>query len=384
MSVRAATYDNGTVSSRPFLKPLSETQTNDSGWLTRERGLVMVLVAVTVILLYLCYILLLPFLSVLAWALAFAIIAHPLHERLERRIQKPAIAAGITTALVTVALIGPLIFVGQTLVEEGSKAFQQFQKSEEGAWRTSLERHRTIGPIFRRVQERVNLDEELERVGRAVGSRISGVVTGSFRAGAGVLITIFTLFFFFRDRRQALQLVRSLVPLSHEETDALFRVVNDTIYATLYGSVVVAAVQGTMGGIMFAILGLPAPVLWGFVMAVMATIPMLGTFVIWLPAALYLIIEGSVVQGVVLMGYGACAIGLVDNFLYPTLVGSRMQLHTLPVFFSLVGGIYAFGISGLVIGPVILSLVIAVLQIWKRRTTAGRGAEERTPQPIAT
>jgi predicted PurR-regulated permease PerM len=156
----------------------------------------------------------------------------------------------------------------------------------------------------------------------------------------------------------------------------LFRIVSDTVYATVYGSVVVAAVQGSMGGIMFWILGLPAPLLWGFVMAVLATIPVLGTFVIWMPAALFLMLEGSVAKGLILIAYGSLAIGLIDNILYPSLVGSRMRLHTLPVFFAVVGGIAAFGISGLVIGPVVMSLTIATLRFWKQRTQRGEPAEK--------
>jgi predicted PurR-regulated permease PerM len=361
---------------------LNEDLTNN-GWLTRERALVLVLVAVTAILLYLCFLLLTPFFSVLAWALAFAIVANPVHDRVERRVANQGIAAGISTAIVTIAMIAPLIFVGQTLFDQASDAYKQFQESGGGRWRSVIERNPTLSPIFARIERQVDIGEELGRIGREIGSRIPGVVSGSVRAAAGVLITIFTLFFFFRDRRQVLQLVRSLVPLSHAEADKLFRIVNDTIYATLYGSLVVAAVQGTMGGIMFGILGLPAPVLWGFVMAILATIPVLGTFVIWLPAAIFLILEGSVVKGLVLIAYGSCAIGLVDNFLYPHLVGSRMRLHTLPVFFSLVGGIFVFGISGLVLGPVIMALTIGVLQVWKRRTTEGRSAEEQVAPPVA-
>jgi predicted PurR-regulated permease PerM len=363
---------------------LNLTGANSEAWMTRERGLVLVLLAATAILLYLCYLLIAPFFPALAWALAFAVIAMPLHARVAREVRNQGIAAGISTAVVTLMLIAPLIFVGQTLIEQAGNAYQQFQETGGGRWRSIIERNPTLAPIFDRIQRQVNIPQELERLGRAIGSRLPGVVSGSVRAGAGVLITIFTLFFFFRDRKEALQLVRSLLPLSHAETDRLFRIVNDTIYATLYGSVVVAAVQGTMGGVMFAILGLPAPVLWGFIMAVLATIPVLGTFVIWLPASLFLILEGSVIKGLILIAYGSCAIGLVDNFLYPHLVGSRMQLHTLPVFFAIVGGILAFGISGLVLGPVIMALAIGILQVWKQRTTGGRSAEEGvapTPAP---
>jgi predicted PurR-regulated permease PerM len=110
-------------------------------------------------------------------------------------------------------------------------------------------------------------------------------------------------------------------------------------------------------------------------MGLFAMVPMLGTFVIWFPAAIFLAFDGSIVKALILVGYGALAIGLVDNFLYPTLVGARMSLHTLPVFFALVGGLSLFGVSGLVLGPVIMAVTIALLQVWKQRTTAGQPAE---------
>jgi predicted PurR-regulated permease PerM len=347
-----------------------------TGWFTRERALVLVLSGVTVILLYLCYVLLLPFLPVLAWALAFGIIARPLHDRIARRVSKPGLAAGLTTALVTLALIAPLILVAQTMFDQGLNAYQQLKGGGFDRFRAVIARNPTLAPVLRRVERQVNVEREVENLGRSIGPRLPGVVTGSLRAGAGVLITIFTLFFFFRDRAAALQVVRSLLPLSHDEVNDLFRIVSDTVYATVYGSVVVAAVQGSMGGIMFWILGLPAPLLWGFVMAVLATIPVLGTFVIWMPAALFLMLEGSVAKGLILIAYGSLAIGLIDNILYPSLVGSRMRLHTLPVFFAVVGGIAAFGISGLVIGPVVMSLTIATLRFWKQRTQRGEPAEK--------
>jgi predicted PurR-regulated permease PerM len=349
---------------------------NHGGWFTRERVLVLVLIGVTLLLLYLCFLLLAPFIPVLAWSLAFGIIAHPLHKRIERRIRSPGLAAVLTTAIVTVVLIAPLILVAQTLFDEGLKAYQQFKGGGYDRFRAVIERNATLGPVFRRLERNVDVDRELRNLGGAIGSRMPGVVTGSLRAGAGVAITIFTLFFFFRDRKAALQVARSLLPLSHAEVDKLFRIVSDTVYATLFGSVVVALVQGAMGGLMFWILGLPAPLLWGFVMAVLATIPVLGAFTIWMPAAVFLMIEGSVAKGMILIAYGALAIGLVDNVLYPFLVGSRMKLHTLPVFFAMVGGIAVFGVTGLVIGPVILALTVGFLQFWKERTAQRRPAEE--------
>jgi predicted PurR-regulated permease PerM len=184
------------------------------------------------------------------------------------------------------------------------------------------------------------------------------------------------LFYFFRDRAIALRTLRSLVPLSDTETDAVFQRVADTIHATIYGNLLVAAIQGLLGGLMFWWLGLPAPVLWGAVMALLAVIPWAGAFLVWLPAAVILALQGDWARALVLAAWGAIAVGFIDNLLYPVFVGNRLRLHTVPVFFAIVGGILVFGASGVIIGPLILSLTDALIDIWRRRTAFGRTAEE--------
>jgi predicted PurR-regulated permease PerM len=147
--------------------------------------------------------------------------------------------------------------------------------------------------------------------------------------------------------------------------------VGDTVFATVYGTLVVAAVQGTLGGLMFWWLGLPAPLLWGVVMGLLSIIPVLGAFIIWIPAAVFLAAQGAWGKAVILTLWGTVVIGLIDNLLYPILVGKRLRLHTVPVFIAIVGGLAVFGASGLVLGPVILALCDAALDLWRCRMADG-------------
>jgi predicted PurR-regulated permease PerM len=126
---------------------------------------------------------------------------------------------------------------------------------------------------------------------------------------------------------------------------------------------------------MFWVLGLPAAVLWGAVMAVLAIIPVLGAFIVWVPAALFLVLEGSWGKALILAGWGGLVVSLIDNLLYPVLVGKRLRLHTLPVFIVIVGGLTLFGSAGIVLGPVTLAITVALVEIWRRRTAGGRPAE---------
>jgi predicted PurR-regulated permease PerM len=152
--------------------------------------------------------------------------------------------------------------------------------------------------------------------------------------------------------------------------DQLFGRVGETIYATIYGTLAVSCLQGLLGGLMFWWLGLSAPLLWGVVMALLAVVPVLGAFVVWIPAALFLALEGSWGKALILTLWGMIVVGTIDNLLRPILVGNRLKLHTVLAFMSVVGGLILFGPAGLILGPVALTVTTVLLEIWPSRTTA--------------
>jgi predicted PurR-regulated permease PerM len=346
----------------------------EAGWLTRERLLVLTLLAATAVAFYLCYLIARPFLSALAWALALAIIAHPLHDWIAHRLRHPNLAAALTVVIVIFAVVAPTIFAAQQIVREAADSVQTLQTEQE-QWRRVIERNPRLDPILRWAEQQINLQEAARRVEEALVARASSLVKGSVWMAAELLITFFFLFYFLRDRRAVMKSFRSLVPLSDAETDEVFGRVFDTIYATVYGTIAVALVQGFLGGLIFWWLGLPAPLLWGTVMALLAIVPVLGAFVIWLPAAVFLALEGSWGRALILMAWGGIVISLIDNWLYPVLVGKRLRIHTVPVFIAIVGGLILFGAAGLILGPVLLAVAVALVEVWQRRTVKGRTAE---------
>jgi predicted PurR-regulated permease PerM len=354
---------------------------NNEGWWTKEHALIVVLVAVTAILLYLCWQLVRPFLGSIAWALALAIVARPLHRWMARRMEKrPGLAAGLTVALIAIVIVAPAVFVGQQLVKEASNTTNTIQEvTKDGKWRENLaQKSPRLGSMINTLEQNGAIVNQVQNLAGAVGKYVSGVVTGSAWAVVELLLTLFILFFLFRDREQSARALRSLVPLSERETNEVMTRVADTVHATVYGTLVVAAVQGTLGGLIFWWLGLPAPILWGAVMAVLAIVPVLGAFVVWVPAAIFLAATGQPGKALILAAWGTIVIGLIDNLLYPVLVGKRLRMHTVPVFFSIVGGLMFFGAAGLVLGPVVLALAVAVLDIWRRRTAQGKAAEVKS------
>jgi len=337
--------------------------------------LTLTLILSSLLILYACLLLVEPFLPALTWALALAVLANPVHEWLRRRVRRRNVAAGLTVLFVILILIGPGFLLLQQLVDQASEGIGKLG-SQDGGWRIVPERVPQLAPLWRWAESNINLGQEIKRAQEALRARLPALLTGSLWAGAQLLIALFALFYFFRDRGRVLRGLRSLIPLSESEADEVFQRIADTVYGTVYGHLAVAGVQGLLGGLMFWWLDLPAPVLWGFVMAIVAVVPVLGPFVIWAPAAIYLALEGSWGKALVLTGWGTVVVGLIDNLLYPMLVGNRMRLHTLPVFLAIVGGLIVFGAAGLVLGPVILALAVALVDIWRRRTAGGQTAEE--------
>jgi predicted PurR-regulated permease PerM len=355
--------------------PLPSRDAND-GWLSRERALALVLIVATAVACYLCYRLARPFLPALAWALALAVVAGPVHDWIAARVRNANVAAALSVVLVALILIAPASLVIRHLVREAAATVEHVQaQAATGRWLTVVEHDSRWAPALRWVEANIDMPGELQRLTAALATDVLSFVRGSVWAVVEILITLFALFYFFRDRGAALGTLRSLVPLSNAETDQVFARVADTIYATIYGTLFVALIQGALGGLIFWWLGLPAPVLWGVVMGLLALIPWLGAFVVWAPAALFLALQGSWGKALILTVWGGVVIALIDNLLYPILVGKKLRLHTLLVFFAIVGGLALFGASGLILGPVILAVTDALVEVWRWRTAGGRPAE---------
>lgn len=379
-------------------------KSEEDGWLSRERASALALVVLTSVVFFLCYRLVLPFLPAFAWAMALAVMTHPIHHHLKAWIPYPNLAALLSVVAVALLIVAPVLLVSRHLVSESGNYSSIIEEEiQSGAWRKKLDSNPRLRFLVPWIDAQLGLRrtsdspkdadsttppndsaaEEtqpsampkgvspVQRAATMITQGVGSVVTGSIWLGMQLFITLLSLFFFFRDRRDALGVLRSLLPFSNRESDEVFKRVDDTIHATMYGSLVVAMIQGTMGGLMFWWLGLPAPLMWGAIMALLAVVPVLGTFIVWAPTAAYLALHGQWQKALVLALWGAFAIGLIDNFLYPFLVGKRLRFHTLVVFISIVGGLTLFGASGIILGPLLLSIGDALLDVWRRRTAYG-------------
>lgn len=355
----------------------------ESDWGSRNHVRTLVLMGVTALCLYFCYRLAAPILPALAWAMALAVLFTPLQRWVESKIKSTSWAAIISVLVIGSIVVAPTIFVGQQLARQAAKGAETIEaKIKSGEWERALEARPRLAEFASNVEEQIDLPETMKTLTAWLSTVTGSILKGSVVQLVGLTLTFYLLFFFLRDRQRAIQSLRRLAPLSEPDMDRMLRRIDDTIFATIYGTLVVSAVQGVLGGLMFWWLGLPAPLLWGAVMAVLSIVPVLGAFVIWVPAALYLVTEGSWEKALILFLWGMLVVGTIDNLLRPQLVGKRLELHTVLAFISIIGGLMLFGAAGLVLGPVILTITMVLLEIWPTHNTV-RTVARVDPEALA-
>jgi predicted PurR-regulated permease PerM len=333
-----------------------------------DRVHVLVLIVATLAAVYACYRLVLPFVPAFAWALTLAVLFAPVHDWLEARLKRSNVAAGISVITVVLIVMVPGILVVGRLIAEAARGASSIRAAlDSGEWQRAVEGHPRVASLVDWVGRHLNLPELIGGGASWLTNTSAVLVRGSIAHVIVFVLTFYFLFYFFRDRRVALASLRSLSPFSDDELARVVSCVADTIHATFYGTIVCSAVQGILGGLMFWWLGLPAPLLWGVIMGLLAIVPVFGAFVIWIPAAVFLALDGQWVQAGILAVWGSVVIGTIDNVLYPMLVGNRLRLHTVPAFVSIVGGLIVFGASGVILGPLVAAITLTLLQIWRAR-----------------
>ena len=327
--------------------------------------------AVTGLALYLCWLMLQPFLGVLLWAVVLAIIFYPVHKRILDRVRRPGISAFLSVALVIVVFITPLAFVVISLINELSDIVRtapaQFSQIADPA-------NPLLGKVSEWMQKRFGIDpltvqtialEQLKNAGSAVLERSLGVVRNLVGAIVKAFFVIFTMYYLFRDGERIVKILPTVLPFTAEQSSMIIRRTNEVISASVYGVVTIATLQGFLGGFAFWVLGVPSPILWGVVLAFVCMIPVLGSFLVWIPASIHLMLTGHWTKAILLIAWGALVISTVDNLLRPRLIRSGTKLHELFIFFSVLGGLSVFGLLGIVLGPIVLAITMALLSSFK-------------------
>jgi predicted PurR-regulated permease PerM len=342
----------------------------------KDRAFVLLLVLVSLAFAWVLW----PLSGAILWGVILAVVFAPLNRRLTRRLGgRRSVAALMTLVFVVVIVILPVTIVTVLLVEEASSIYAQLKSGELSLGQYFQQVIQALPGWAVRLLERFGLTELSGVQERLSGAALQGsqvlaaqainVGQRTFDAVVSFFVMLYLLFFLLRDGDDLMRRIRAAAPLGAEHQRALAENFTLVIRATVKGTLVVAVVQGALGGLMFWLLGIRGALLWGVVMAVFSLLPAVGTALVWLPVAVYLLVSGAVWSGLLLIGYGVLVIGLVDNLLRPVLVGKDTKIPDYVVLVTTLGGIAVFGVNGFVIGPIIAALFLSA---WNIVSTSGR------------
>ncbi|MFN0171553.1 MAG: AI-2E family transporter [Bryobacteraceae bacterium] len=343
-----------------------------------RRATLFFLVALTGIALYFCYLIAAPFLTPVLYAAMMAVVCYPLHNGLLRRLRRPTLTATISTLFVLFAILIPIAVLITGIAHELALLKAVLHDRSSGDWTGAA------GEIGERVLRftgrwvdlsqfdlRGAIVQRLQAVSAYILSK-AGAVVGNLTSFVGdAFIAFFTLFFLFREGSHFQSWAASLVPLRRPQFDRLFLGISDTLAATVHGGLAVAATQGTLIGLAFWVLGLTAPMVWGIAAALFSLVPLVGSAVVWVPGAIYLWATGHWIKALILTVWSTLIVGSIDNILRPLLIRGRVELHTLPLFFSLLGGVQVFGLLGVFVGPVVLAVTMTLIDMLREEMGAG-------------
>lgn len=313
-----------------------------------------------------------PFFYPIFWAAVIASLSYPLYRKLLKYLRSSTLSSLMTLILVTVIILLPLTGIGILLVRESISIYESIN-TNQGQFSQFI---RDIDHFVRNnyIFSRLKLDdafisERLSEISRSVVTFVyqfaKSLTQNSLKFVGMFVLTLYTLYYFLKDGEKMLNKIIYVFPLGNRYEKMLFDKFTSTAGATIKGTVVVGAIQGILGGILFYATGVPSPLIWGIVMAFFAAIPVTGSFLVWFPAAIIMMLTGRFVQGIIILAVGFLVISTIDNILRPMLVGKDLQMHAVIVLFATLGGVALFGLSGFIIGPVIAALCQSFWQIYE-------------------
>jgi predicted PurR-regulated permease PerM len=361
-----------------------KTPNSIDSWALEDKAFVWLVVAISVAFAWILW----PFYGAVFWGTVLAIVFRPLHRRFLWNLrERPNLAALTTLTVIVLIVILPSTLIAGMLLQEGFGVYQRIQSGELSFTRYSQQVFAALPAWITDILDRfglTSLGEVQQRLSAGLTKGIQFFAGQALNFGQNTLeflvsffIMLYLLFFLLRDGDALSRRMKAAIPLHDEQQRNLLGKFTGVIRATVKGTIVVAVVQGVLGGLIFWFLGIRSPVLWGTVMGFLSLLPAVGTALVWLPVAIYFLVAGQIWQGVLLIAYGVLVIGLVDNLLRPILVGKQTKIPDYVVLISTLGGMSIFGFNGFVIGPMIAAMFMAVWDIVA--TTRARAAAEDAP-----
>jgi len=347
----------------------------NQNWLVTVFFFVLLLV-----ILYLAFLIFSPFLQAVAWAAILAMIVYPAYKWLLKILKgRATLAALIITVLIIFLIVVPAlrisVFLTQETVELAKTMRSSVESAEIEAWKAKPWVQRVINAWesvaaeleFFEIDLRQSVAQGAQVTSGFLASQIKDVAQNVFLFAINFIIALFTLFFMLRDGQALVSRIHSLLPMDQEHKDHLFQNITNALFAVIHGALITAMIQGLLAGLGYWFLDVPFYIVLAVATAFTALFPIGGSFLVWFPTSLYLgFVQGPLWRGIALFLWGALIVGSIDNFLKPLLIGNRLRLPILILFFSILGGLKLFGIIGLILGPMIVTLLIALLDLYMK------------------
>jgi predicted PurR-regulated permease PerM len=343
-----------------------------------QRFVAFLTIGIAGAVLFLGLVLFSPFFEPIAWAIILALFFHPVYVVLRRLLRRFDSLASLCMCILIVAfIIIPVFALLGSLTTEVLRVYTEFQTKLQASDFTLVpdhDKYPALNRMFSYVTDVLKANEQtvmgtLTDLSKGMGEFFLKQGTVVFRNVANIVfkaaLMLVTLYYLFRDGERMLQAFKDLLPFPRRDVENFAKVTDDVLSATLYGNLLMGAIQGALGVFIFWILGFSAHLLWGMVMGLAAFLPMVGTALVWVPATIFLFVSGLYLKGALLLAFSFLVISQIDYFLRPLFISGKTQLHTLFLFFSILGGLTVFGFLGLFLGPVLIALCVSILEIYR-------------------
>jgi len=320
-----------------------------------------------------------PFLVPLAWSAVLAIFFYPVYQRV-RRHMSPNLAAAVCTIGVTLVLIVPVLFLFLYAAREAVDTAARLRASiTSGGVAAPVALEELIRRHLPHSMQDVDLIGPLQQAAERVASYLAGSLGGMLRniltLFVNLFIVLFALFFVFRDSHEILRSMRYLIPFEKNIQEEMLTESHDLIFASVAVALLIAAIQGLLGGVAFAITGISAPIFMGVLIGFCSIVPVVGSALIWVPAAAWWGFNGSWGKAILIVVICGGVAGLADNVVRPLLLRNRTRLNDLLVFLSILGGLDVFGLLGLVVGPIVVAAALGVFRVYTEHLDELEAAE---------
>ena len=323
-------------------------------------------------LVILSFIIINPFITAIASGSILAYIFYPLHKRMSKKINAKLSAALILILLVLIIVV-PTFFIANSLTKEGYSLFITVKQKLSGTLEETdcaanpalfCETANKIIKLMQDPQTKFYVEDGISKLSTYIINQTTGLIARLPVIVLDLIVMFFLIYYFLLDGPRFIEKIKGSIPLRKHHVDHIIQEFNNFTFATLYGNLITAVIQGFIGGLTFFLLGLQTPILAGFAMAFFAFLPFIGTPIVWIPAAIGLLITGETTKGVILLLIGAFIISTIDNIIKPEIIGKRTKLHPAAVLVGILGGIFLMGPIGIIVGPLIFSLLISFVEVY--------------------